>query len=67
MELDESCFGGKRKGKRGCGATGKVAVSGILKRSGKAYFVVVENAKRERLLTVIKKKIMPDSMVYQII
>ena len=52
------------KEKRGRGAAGKVAVSGILKRSGKAYTVVVENAQRKRLLTVIKKKIMPDSMVY---
>src|SRR4029079_5335869 len=29
-ELDESCFGGKRKGKRGRGAAGKVAVFGVL-------------------------------------
>ena len=30
VELDESYFGGTRKGKRGRGATGKVAVFGIL-------------------------------------
>ena len=35
VELDESYFGGARKGKRGRGATGKVAVFGILKRGGK--------------------------------
>ena len=64
VELDESYFGGHRKGKRGRGAAGKAAVFGILKRGGKVYTVVVENAKRETLLTVITKKIMPDSIVY---
>ena len=37
IELDESYFGGVRKGKRGRGAVGKVAVFGILKRGGKVY------------------------------
>ena len=64
IELDESYFGGHRKGKRGRGAVGKVAVFGILKRGGKVYTVVVENAKRETLMPVITKKIMPDSIVY---
>ncbi|SDZ15509.1 transposase [Nitrosomonas sp. Nm33] len=32
VELDESYFGGIRKGKRGRGASGKVAVFGILKK-----------------------------------
>lgn len=32
IEVDESYFGGHRKGKRGRGAAGKVAVFGILKR-----------------------------------
>ena len=34
IELDESYFGGKRKGKRGRGATGKVPVFGIMERNG---------------------------------
>jgi transposase len=34
LELDESMFGGKRPGKRGWGASGKVIVFGILKRNG---------------------------------
>lgn len=37
VELDESYFGEVRKGKRGRGAAGKVAVFGILKRHGKVY------------------------------
>jgi len=41
IEWNESYFGGVRKGKRGRGAAGKVAVFGILKRRGKVYTVVV--------------------------
>ena len=37
VELDENYFGDFRKGKRGRGAAGKVAVFGILKRGGKVY------------------------------
>ncbi|CWO63574.1 putative transposase [Neisseria meningitidis] len=37
VEADESYFGGQRKGKRGRGAAGKVAVFGLLKRNGKVY------------------------------
>ena len=62
--MDESYFGGKRKGKRGRGAAGKVVVFGILKRGGKVYTVVVSNARKESLFPVITKKIMPDSVVY---
>ena len=35
IELDESYFGGKRKGKRGRGAAAKTIVFGILERAGK--------------------------------
>ncbi|WP_421799466.1 transposase [Haemophilus haemolyticus] len=49
IELDESYFGGHRKGKRGRGAAGKVAVFGLLKRQGKVFTVVVENTRTETL------------------
>ena len=39
VELDESYFGGQRKGKRGRGAAGKVAVFGLLKQGGKKWQV----------------------------
>ena len=61
VELDESYFGGRRKGRRGHGAAGKVVVFDILKCNGRIYTVVVDNAKFETLLPVIKKKIMPVS------
>lgn len=64
VELDESYFGGQRKGKRGRGAAGKVAVFGILKRHGKVYTVAIEDTKQKTLFPVIKRKIMPDSIVY---
>ena len=35
VELDESYFGGHRKGRRGRSAAGKVVVFGILKRNGR--------------------------------
>ncbi len=40
VEADESYFGGQRKGKRGRGAAGKVAVFRLLKRNGKVSFAV---------------------------
>ena len=44
IEVDESYFGGVRKGKRGRGAAGKVPVFGLLKRGGKVHAVVIPNA-----------------------
>jgi len=64
IEIDESYFGGVRKGKRGRGAAGKVVVFGMLKRHGKVYTVVVENTKATTLMPVITNKIKPDSVVY---
>ena len=64
VELDESYFGGARKGKRGRGAAGKVAVFGILKRGGKVYTKVVSDTKTETLMPLITRKIAPDSVVY---
>jgi len=64
VEIDESYFGGVRKGKRGRGATGKVVVFGMLKRHGKVFTVVVENTKTKTLMNEIARKIKPDSIVY---
>jgi transposase len=64
IEVDESYFGGQRKGKRGRGAAGKIPVFGLLKRGGKVYAVVIANAKATTLLPILKEKIVPDSIVY---
>ena len=64
IEVDESYFGGRRKGKRGRGAAGKVPVFGLLKRGGKVYAVVIRDAKATTLLPILKERIVPDSIVY---
>ena len=64
VEVDESYFGGKRKGKRGRGAAGKVPVFGILKRGGKVYTKVIPNVKTDTLMGIMEHKIVPDSIVY---
>lgn len=64
VEADESYFGGVRKGKRGRGAAGKVAVFGLLKRGGKVYTAIIPDAKRETLMPIIREKVTPDSIVY---
>lgn len=64
IELDESYFGGVRKGKRGRGAAGKVVVFGILKRGGKVYTKIIDDTKTDTLMPIIRRKIVPDSVVY---
>lgn len=64
VEADESYFGGVRKGTRGRGAAGKVAVFGLLKRGGKVYTAIIPNAKTDTLLPIIQEKVTPDSIVY---
>jgi transposase len=64
IELDESYFGGVRKGKRGRGAAGKIVVFGILKRGGKVYTKVIQDTKTDTLLPIIRRKVVPDSVVY---
>ena len=64
IELDESYFGGVRKGKRGRGAAGKVPVFGILERGGKVYTQMIANTGTATLMPIIRRKIEPDSIVY---
>ena len=64
VEVDESYFGGKRKGKRGRGAKGKVPVFGLLKRGGRVYTLPIPNAKAKTLMPIIESRVVPDSIVY---
>ena len=64
IEVDESYFGGSRKGKRGRGAAGKVPVFGLLKRGGKVYTVMIPNARTATLMPIMERMILPDSIVY---
>ena len=64
IEVDESYFGGARKGSRGRGAAGKVPVFGLLKRNGKVYTKIIPDASGASLLPIIERKVIPDSIVY---
>jgi len=64
IEVDESYFGGHRKGNRGRGAAGKVPVFGLLKRGGKVYTKIIPDASGTTLIPIIEKKVIPDSIVY---
>ncbi len=64
LELDESYFGGHRKGNRGRGAAGKISVFGILERGGKIFTRVIDDASSATLIPIITDKIALDSVVY---
>ena len=64
IEVDESYFGGRRRGKRGRGEAGKIPVFGLLKRGGKVYARVILDVKGGTLLPIIERKVVPDSIVY---
>jgi len=64
VEIDESYFGEKRKGKRGRGAAGKVPVFGILERDGTVNVSVVPNVKAKTVLGLTVKTVKRGSIVY---
>ena len=55
-EIDEGYFGGRRKGKRGRGAGGKVAVFGLLKRGGVVHTAGASDVKSATLLPIIHQE-----------
>jgi transposase len=64
IEADESYFGGKRKGKRGRGAGGKMIVFGILERGGKVSVKIVKDVSSETLIQETVTKVRRGSIVY---
>lgn len=64
IELDESYFGGRRKGKRGRGAFNKVPVFGILERNGIVKVEAVKDVKAETLLNLTVQTVRRGSIVY---
>lgn len=64
VELDESYFGGRRKGKRGRGAFNKVPVFGILERNGLVKVEAVKDVKAETLLNLTVQTVRRGSIVY---
>ena len=64
IELDESYFGGRRKGKRGRGAAGKSIVFGLLERNGRVYTKVVEQVTADELMAHIRQHTRKGSVYY---
>jgi transposase len=64
LELDETYFGGKRKGNRGRGAFNKAIAFGILERKGKVHTIIVDNVKAETLMKAIESKTKKGSVFY---
>ena len=64
IEMDESYFGGRQKGKRGRGAGGKSIVFGLLERDGRVYTKVVEQVTAKELMTHIRKRTRKGSVYY---
>lgn len=64
IEMDEAYFGGRRKGKRGRGAAGKVPVFGILERNGLVKVEPVKDVTAETLLSLAVKTVRRGSIVY---
>ena len=58
IEVDESYFGGHRKGKRGRGAAGKVPVFGLLKRGGHVYTVMLADTRAATLCLSSARKLL---------
>jgi transposase-like protein len=57
VEVDETYFGGRHRGKRGRGALGKSIAIGIVERNGNAIARVVPNVKAKTLLPMIEAKV----------
>jgi transposase len=64
VEVDESYFGGRKKGEIGRQVASKVPVFGLIKRSGKVYTRIVEDVTRWTLEKIIREKVTTDSTIY---
>lgn len=64
VEIDETYFGGRRKGPRGRGASNKVPVFGILERNGIVRVDVLKDVTAETILNLTIKTVRRGSIVY---
>ena len=63
IEVDETHFGGKHRGKRGLGAEGKTPIFGMIERKGKAIGQVIPNVRLKTLQPIIDKSVVKNSMI----
>ncbi len=64
LELDETMFGGHRKGKRGWGAAGKRIVFGMYQRNGKVIFFPIPRRRAKHILPLVDKHTKEGSIYY---
>ena len=64
VEVDETYYGGRRKGKRGRGASGKQPVVGIIQRNGSVRTIAVPNVKSSTLQRIIRENVKKGSIIY---
>jgi transposase len=64
VEIDESYFGGKQRGKRGRGSENKTPVLGIVERKGKVEARTVPNVKGRTILPLVSQNVTKEAMVY---
>lgn len=64
IECDETMFGGRRPGKRGWGAAGKVVVFGILQRNGQVRVFPVQGRSADEITVLVKTHTRPGSLYY---
>ncbi|MHB9053520.1 MAG: IS1595 family transposase [Thermoleophilia bacterium] len=66
VEIDETYIGGRRRGKRGRGATGKTIAAGMVERNGKAIVKISPSVKATDLIPLVQKHIPlhPDTMLF---
>ena len=54
IEVDETYFGGRQKGKRGKGAAGKTPVIGLIQRNGSVRTIAIPNVKSAHFRLLLK-------------
>jgi transposase len=67
VEMDETYYGGRRKGGVGRpmrGDAGMVPIVGIVERQGRVRALVAENAKGSTLLSIVKEHVLPASTIF---
>jgi transposase-like protein len=63
IEVDETYFGGRQKGKRGRGAAGKTPVIGLIQRNGSVRTIAIPNVKSATLKALIKEHVNSSIMI----
>lgn len=64
VEVDETYFGGYRRGQRGPTGPNKSIVLGLVERGGRAYAEVIPNARKSTVVPMVEKHVEPGATIY---